>query len=231
MRHFFERLVGDPEAGAFVAELHVGEQPVAYELGFRMDDKLWSYDGAYDSAWAEGSPGMLLTAAIIEDGCASGLREYDFMRGDEAYKLLWTSACRDEMEYVLDSGKPRGSLARQLAFQARWRLRRNPFLVAAKTSATGALTRLLQGLRNTGLTGAASRQSKRTRPGKLLAAIVFALVPVDAFQYNRGVSEEDSASERARSTPVRFARKELRLRRRLIDRLRRSAHPLPPRKY
>jgi len=151
IRRFLEKLSADPESGAFVAELRVGEQTVAYELGFRLEDKVWSYDSAYDLAFSNGSPGVLLTARIIEDACTRGLSEYDFMRGDEAYKLAWSELYRQEMEYVLDAGTLRARLARELAFQARWRLRRNSALVACKTRATGAMARLLERVRSRAL--------------------------------------------------------------------------------
>jgi CelD/BcsL family acetyltransferase involved in cellulose biosynthesis len=147
IRRFLERLTSDPGSGAFVAELRVGETTVAYELGFRLDGKVWSYDSAYDLAFSDGSPGVLLTARIIEDACRRGMSEYDFMRGDEPYKLAWTDTYRQEMEYVLDAGTLRARLAREVAFQARWWLRRSSALVACKTRATGAMARLLERVR------------------------------------------------------------------------------------
>src|SRR4051794_17245532 len=88
LREFIERLLSDPEGGTYLAELRVGSTCVAYELGFEMDNKLWSYDGAYDEAWGYASPGAVLTASIIQDACRRGLSEYDFMRGSEGYKLM-----------------------------------------------------------------------------------------------------------------------------------------------
>lgn len=149
IREFLARLNADPESGGFVAELRVGETTIAYELGFRFEDKVWSYDSSYDLAFGEASPGVLLTARIIEDACSRGMSEYDFMRGDEPYKLAWTDAYRQEMEYVLNAGTLRGRLARDIAFQARWLLRRSPALVAYKTRATGALARLVERGRRT----------------------------------------------------------------------------------
>jgi CelD/BcsL family acetyltransferase involved in cellulose biosynthesis len=147
IRRFLERLVTDPGAGAYLAEMRVGPSPVAYELGFCMDNKIWSYDGAYDRAWGHGSPGLLLTAEIIRNACSRGISEYDFMRGEEGYKMMWTAACRDEMEYVLDSGTMRGAIAREVVFRTRWRLRQSSRLVAAKTRITGAISSLVQRVR------------------------------------------------------------------------------------
>ena len=142
-RRFVERLVCDPRANTFIATLRVGERVAAYELGFRFDGKLWSYDSSFDPAFYDASPGVYLTARIIEDAYERGLREYDFMRGDEPYKLQWHGACRQEVELVMDTGSLRGQAIRALAFEARWRLRHNERLVALKTRATGALTRLM----------------------------------------------------------------------------------------
>jgi hypothetical protein len=69
------------------------------------------------------------------------------MRGEEGYKMMWTAACRDEMEYVLDSGTMRGAIAREVVFRTRWRLRQSSRLVAAKTRITGAISSLVQRVR------------------------------------------------------------------------------------
>jgi CelD/BcsL family acetyltransferase involved in cellulose biosynthesis len=146
---FLQRLLEDQESCAFLAKLKVGETPVAYELDLHLDNNVWSYDCAYDRAWAHSSPGVLLTAAVIEDACRPGMSEYDFMRGDEPYKIWWTDVWREEMEYVMDAGTRRGRLARKLAFQTRWKLRQNDSLVAAKIRATGLLNKLAQQVRGT----------------------------------------------------------------------------------
>jgi len=146
-RRFMHALLSDPHVDAFVAVLFVGETAIAYELGFHLDKKVWSYDSAYDRCWAHSSPGVILTAHIIEEACRCGMVEYDFMRGDEPYKLAWNDASRQEMEYVLDAGTARGRFAREVAFRARWRLRQNATLVEAKTRATGMFTHLSQRIR------------------------------------------------------------------------------------
>lgn len=75
----------------FVAVLENPEGLVAYDLGFRCDDKLWGYTKAYDPAHARYSPGTMLVPAVFDDGFRKGYREYDFLRGDETYKKKWTT--------------------------------------------------------------------------------------------------------------------------------------------
>lgn len=55
------------------------------------------YQSGYDPAFASLSPGLVLLARTIEDAFALEAREYDFLRGQEAYKYDWAN---DERQTV-----------------------------------------------------------------------------------------------------------------------------------
>ncbi len=81
-----------PRGWLYVALLELGDQPVAYQIGFRCGDKLWDYNKAYDETFSRFAPGTLLLTGMLDYGFERGFREYDFLRGEEPYKLVWSTA-------------------------------------------------------------------------------------------------------------------------------------------
>jgi CelD/BcsL family acetyltransferase involved in cellulose biosynthesis len=71
-------------------------QPVAALLAFHFAESALFYQAGWDpeSPLARLSPGVVLMRHSIEDAIASGLRYYDFLRGDESYKFRWTTTAR-----------------------------------------------------------------------------------------------------------------------------------------
>ena len=74
---------------------------VAWRLFYRCGDKLWDYLTAYDHTYANLSPGKVLIGSAIDHGFAKGLRELDFLRGEEAYKLRWTSGFKQNHRLLI----------------------------------------------------------------------------------------------------------------------------------
>jgi CelD/BcsL family acetyltransferase involved in cellulose biosynthesis len=72
--------------------MEMGERPIAWRLGFRCGKKLWGFLTAYDHSFSRLSPGTMLVPAMIDYGFAHGYNEYDFMRGEESYKMRWTTS-------------------------------------------------------------------------------------------------------------------------------------------
>jgi CelD/BcsL family acetyltransferase involved in cellulose biosynthesis len=72
----------------------VGETAVASVYGIRERDKFIYYQSGYDPAWGSKSVGMVLVGETFKDAVEDGLREYDFLRGSEAYKSDWTARTR-----------------------------------------------------------------------------------------------------------------------------------------
>lgn len=60
---------------------------VAGGVGACDEDGFYLYNAAFDHAHGDASPGVVLTAALIEDCIERGLARFDFLKGDEAYKF------------------------------------------------------------------------------------------------------------------------------------------------
>lgn len=83
-------------AGCRLYLLHHQKQPAAALLAFCSGDNMMFYQTGWDpdSPVARLSPGMVLVARSIRDAIESGFRYFDFMRGDETYKLRLTRQSR-----------------------------------------------------------------------------------------------------------------------------------------
>jgi CelD/BcsL family acetyltransferase involved in cellulose biosynthesis len=85
-----------PRSLLYIALLEQEETPIAFQLGFRCGSKLWGYVGAYDPSFARSSPGKLLLPHIWDYGCSHGYDEFDFLSGEEPYKMRWSTGCREK---------------------------------------------------------------------------------------------------------------------------------------
>lgn len=75
--------------------LFVGDAALASVYGIELGRRFYYYQSGYDPAWASRSPGFVLVGRTVEDAYARGLVDYDFLRGEEAYKLDWTADRRE----------------------------------------------------------------------------------------------------------------------------------------
>lgn len=83
---FFRDLAALPEARVDILAGSSGA-PLAASIGFQDDGAFYLYNSAYDPAAAESSPGMVLLWMLFESVIEAGLSIFDFLKGDEAYKL------------------------------------------------------------------------------------------------------------------------------------------------
>jgi CelD/BcsL family acetyltransferase involved in cellulose biosynthesis len=103
----------------YVAYLDRGEQPVAYELGFRCGRKLWGFLTAYDGAFAQLSPGAMLIPALVAYASSGGYDEYDFLRGREPYKMRWATDAHQTYRLQIWSRRWRSRVRAFVYFDAR----------------------------------------------------------------------------------------------------------------
>jgi CelD/BcsL family acetyltransferase involved in cellulose biosynthesis len=76
--------------------LFVGEAgAVAAVYGLELGRRFYYYQSGYNPAWSARSPGLVLVGRTVEDAYARGLVDYDFLRGEEAYKLDWAADRRE----------------------------------------------------------------------------------------------------------------------------------------
>jgi CelD/BcsL family acetyltransferase involved in cellulose biosynthesis len=95
----FNRL--GPSGSVKVVLVEQRDRLVAWRLLYRCGDKLWDHLTAYDHSFSSLSPGTILICAAIDDGFANGLSEFDFLRGEESYKLRWTSKLRQNYRLLI----------------------------------------------------------------------------------------------------------------------------------
>jgi CelD/BcsL family acetyltransferase involved in cellulose biosynthesis len=88
--------------------LRLDGRPLAFQYNL-VHNGVWYYiKGGYDPAYSRFSPGRLLTRAALEHAFTLGLSTYEFLGGDEPYKLQWTSACHERTLFQAFAPSPRG---------------------------------------------------------------------------------------------------------------------------
>ena len=81
--------------------LYLNDRPIAYDIGFKYHDKIWSYESAFDREYAPAGVGHLLLTLLIEDAIKDNCREFDLLRGDETYKFSWAERHREHLEFTV----------------------------------------------------------------------------------------------------------------------------------
>lgn len=76
-----------PEVGLRMCFLQFGVKDAAGYLYFDYADKLWIYNSCLDPAYSAYSPGWILTGMLIQSALEAKKLEFDFLRGDEEYKV------------------------------------------------------------------------------------------------------------------------------------------------
>jgi CelD/BcsL family acetyltransferase involved in cellulose biosynthesis len=80
-----------PRGWFCIALMELADRPLAWLMVFRCGNKLWGYQRAFDPSFSQISPGMLLDGVLLDYGFSRGYNEYDFLRGEETYKMRWTT--------------------------------------------------------------------------------------------------------------------------------------------
>ena len=81
--------------------LDVNGQHASVVLGFEYENRFYYYQTGSDPNYSSYSIGNIHILYILEDLIARGLKEFDFLRGDEAYKLRWQSLLRNNNRIVM----------------------------------------------------------------------------------------------------------------------------------
>jgi CelD/BcsL family acetyltransferase involved in cellulose biosynthesis len=74
--------------------LHVEGAVRAALYAFRHGDRLVFYQSGLDPEWRPRAVGSVLLGRVIEEAFLDELSEFDFLHGDEPYKLRWANASR-----------------------------------------------------------------------------------------------------------------------------------------
>jgi CelD/BcsL family acetyltransferase involved in cellulose biosynthesis len=80
-----------------LAFLRLDDRPIAFQLALQDASAYYLLKGGYDPAYRRWAPGRLLASAMIARAAGEGLRRYEFLGPDEAWKRAWARAHRDRM--------------------------------------------------------------------------------------------------------------------------------------
>jgi len=127
-RFHLEALRGLARRGwARIDILSVGDMPVAALYGFRHGRRYAFYQAGRDPAWRQRSVGTVLLGMVLERCFAEKLAEFDFLHGDESYKLAWATTARNTVTVCASARSVRAVASRwsRMAWQhargvARW---------------------------------------------------------------------------------------------------------------
>ncbi|MDF1519813.1 MAG: GNAT family N-acetyltransferase [Brevefilum sp.] len=78
-----------------------GEKAAA-NLSFNFNNRLWLYNSGWEWEYRDYSPGWVLLAYLIEWAAENGIREFDFMRGDEPYKYKFGGVDRHVFRVTIE---------------------------------------------------------------------------------------------------------------------------------
>lgn len=67
---------------------------IACHFGFKYNGVFHWYMPVYNPAYSKYSPGNLFIMEILKRSSLDGLTEFDFLRGNEPYKIFWTDKAR-----------------------------------------------------------------------------------------------------------------------------------------
>ena len=92
-RRFYEVVTASlPPGSVWLTTVHAGRDLAAIHFGLRNgSDFIW-YKPAYEVSLQRHGPGEVLLQALLQHAQAEGCREFDFARGDDAYKQRFASA-------------------------------------------------------------------------------------------------------------------------------------------
>jgi len=107
--------------------LKLNDRVIAYYLGFIYDNIVYFWNTGFDPEFSQVSPGKLLLHYWIKDSFAEGYREFDFMVGEEPYKLQWTSPMRPNYELFVFKNTARSNLLK-CYYTYKPILKKNPYL-------------------------------------------------------------------------------------------------------
>jgi CelD/BcsL family acetyltransferase involved in cellulose biosynthesis len=103
----------DAEGMVTLLSIEADGTPVAVELDFIHENRVFLFKGAFDPEYAAFSPGQLLHHKVFEDGLADGIDVFDFCRGDAQYKRRWATGERHLSTVTLSRPGLSGAAARQ----------------------------------------------------------------------------------------------------------------------
>lgn len=96
----------------FVLELH--GQPAAYVYGFLYDSRYSFFQTGFDSQASRYSPGDVILQMTFQELIREGVREFDYLRGEESYKYVFADHERQTTSFFVFRSLGLGYLSRRV---------------------------------------------------------------------------------------------------------------------
>lgn len=107
----------------WLTTLDLDGEPAAAWYGFTCGDTVYFYQSGRDPRWERESVGQVLLAAMVRRAMERGFKRFDFLRGEDSYKRLWTTTRRQTEEITIFRRGLRGRWLRGVAALAELRAR------------------------------------------------------------------------------------------------------------
>ena len=137
-RAFYRALVDElePSSELRFAVLELDGRPVAYHFGFESKQTYVWYKPTFDVGLWKYSPGEVLLRNLLRYARDSGLREFDFTIGDEAFKHRFANCRKENLAIYLERnpGNVRSLPLSVIRSGKAWLKRQPRFLNAARTA-------------------------------------------------------------------------------------------------
>lgn len=104
--------------------LKVGATRIAFAYALFHKNKIYVLKAGYRPEYAAYSPYLLLCHLLFQEACESGVAEYEFLGGSDAWKLRWADKTKSQYWVYIMPRKLRTSLIHAVKFGALPSLRR-----------------------------------------------------------------------------------------------------------
>ena len=109
--------------------LRLDGKPAAALYGFLYHGVFYFYQSGFDPDYHRHSVGLVTMGLAIKSAIEEGANIYDFLRGNEPYKSLWTHTNRQLMRLQLYPPGERGALYRQI-MEMRWGIKKMALMLS-----------------------------------------------------------------------------------------------------
>jgi CelD/BcsL family acetyltransferase involved in cellulose biosynthesis len=88
--------------------LNIDGKPASLIWAFIYDNTFWGVTNVFDLNYSNYSLGQLHLMNSVENTIQYGLKKYDFLKGDEAYKYHWTDSKTDNFKITITEKNSKG---------------------------------------------------------------------------------------------------------------------------
>lgn len=100
--------------------LRVGTALVAVYYGFALNGRVSYFQLGHDPEWGRFSPGAVLLQETIREAYERGYQEYNFLQGEESFKVRWTQSVRSLYAIDVFNDSALGWLSLRAVNTRRW---------------------------------------------------------------------------------------------------------------